>query len=414
MADFENERQQTVTVREPAPEWAEERETAQPSKGARARSYFREHPRARWVLLGLLVVAAAVAVLVYRYYAVRETTDDAQVDGHIGSIAARVGGTVINVYVDENQVVKKGQLLAQLDRSDYEVALQRAQGELADAEAQAHAAITGVPITSTTSTSQLNTANANLNAAQREVDVARARERAAQADYNKVAQDLKRMQLLVEKDEISRQQYDATVAAEQAARANLDAARSAIATAESHVAQAEAGVHAAQTGPEQIAVTKARANAAQANVQTRRAIVQQAMLNLQYTSIVAPFDGVVNKRSVEPGQVVQAGQPLFSLVDLEDLWVTANYKETQLKDMRVGQPAKIHVDAFGKDYNGHIDSFGGATGARSSLLPPENASGNFVKVVQRVPVKIVFDKGQDTEHLLRPGMSTVVTVITKH
>jgi membrane fusion protein, multidrug efflux system len=186
-----------------------------------------------------------------------------------------------------------------------------------------------------------------------------------------------------------------------------------VAMAQSRVAEAEAAVRSAQTAPQQVAMTEARAGAASANVAKYQAAVEQAELNLQYCTVRAPVTGIVSKRSVEPGQVVQAGQPLFALVNLDDLWVTANFKENQLRNMRPGQAATVSVDAFGHTYRGHVDSIGGATGARFSLLPPENATGNYVKVVQRIPVKIVLDPGQDSEHRLRPGMSVVPTVITK-
>ncbi|MFB3918289.1 MAG: HlyD family efflux transporter periplasmic adaptor subunit [Terriglobales bacterium] len=408
----EEQVRQTEVAQEEARElWPEEAEA--PSKRERARSYFRTHPRAKWVLLLVALVATGVGVSIWYYYSIRETTDDAQIDGHIAPVSARVGGTVTKVYVDDNEFVKAGQVLVQLDPKDYEVALQRAEAELADAEAAAHAASTGVPIAATTTSSSLSTARANLTAAHREVDAAKARLVEAEAHYRKAASDLKRAQQLIERDEISQQQYDAAHTTEAAARAAVDAARASVATAESHVLQAESQVRAAQTAPQQVAVTRARASAAQANVQTKRAAVEQAKLNLQYTTVRAPFAGIVSKRNVEPGQVVQAAQPLFAVVNLDDIWVTANFKETQLKDMRSGQSATVHVDAYGRDYKGFVDSIGGATGARFSLLPPENATGNYVKVVQRIPVKIVFAKGQDPNHLLRPGMSVVPTVVTK-
>ena len=193
----------------------------------------------------------------------------------------------------------------------------------------------------------------------------------------------------------------------------LDATQSAVATAEGRLAQARAQAASAGTVPEQIKVTRARANGALAQVERARAALAMAELNLQYTKIAAPVAGILSKRNVEPGQVVQAGQPLFSIVDLDDVYVTANFKETQLRSMHPGQRVKISVDAYGRDYNGTVDSMGGATGARFSLLPPENATGNFVKVVQRVPVKIVLDPGQDPEHLLRPGMSVTPIVYVK-
>jgi len=237
--------------------------------------------------------------------------------------------------------------------------------------------------------------------------------REAQANYERVSKDLERFKQLISKDEISRQQYDAAIAQEAAAKATLDAANSAVATAESHIAQARAGVRQAGTAPQQVAVSRSRAGSASALAQRAQSTVAAAQLNLQYTTVKAPANGIVSKRSVEVGQVVQPGQPLCALVNLDDIYVTANFKETQLKDMKVGQPVTIKVDAYDNELKGHVDSIGGATGARFSLLPPENATGNYVKVVQRVPVKIVFEPGQDPDKKLRPGMSVTPTVITK-
>ena len=384
------------------------------SRRDRARSYFRQHPQAKWWLLALLIIAVVAGLLVWHYYSIRESTDDAQIDGHIAPVSPRVTGTAVNVYVDDNVYVKAGDLLVQLDPKDYQVAVSRAEAELADAEANARAAGTGVPVTSTSTSSNLRTAEANLSAAQKEVDAAQARLRDAQAQHNLAVQDLARFKQLVVKEEIPQQRYDTAVTAEQQAAAAVDSAQAGVQMAQSHVQQAEAQVAAARTAPQQVAITRSRAGAAEAQVQKYRSALEQAQLNLQYTTVRAPVSGIVSKRSVEPGQTVQPGQPLFAIVMIDDLWVTANYKETQLRDMHPGQPAKISVDAFGgKKYQGHVDSIGGATGARFSLLPPENATGNFVKVVQRIPVKIVFDKGQDPEHQLRPGMSVEPTVITK-
>ena len=394
-------------AREPFPEEAEE-----PSARRRARSYFQQHPAAKWVLLIALLAIAIAVIALWRYYAARESTDDAQVDAHIAQVSARVNGPVTAVYVDDNQYVKAGQVLVQLDPKDYQIAVQTAEANLNDALAGHRAAKSTVPITHANTASALDTSHANLAAAQKEVAMAQARLREAEANYTKAAQDLERMRQLVAKDEVSRQQYDTALAAEQAARASVDAGQATVAAARSRVVQAEAQVRAALTAPEQVAVTQAREGAAGANVQKYEAAVAQAKLNLDYTTIKAPVNGVVSKRNVEPGQVVQPGQPLMSVVNLDDIWVTANYKETQLKQMKVGHKATIHVDAYNKDYQGHVDSIGGGTGARFSLLPPENATGNFVKVVQRVPVKIVFDPGQDLTGL-RPGMSVVTTVIVK-
>lgn len=383
------------------------------SRKERAAGYFRAHPAAKWVLLVLALVVIAGVIFVWHYYSVRESTDDAQIDGHLDPISARISGTVLRVLHDENEVVQAGTLLVELDPKDYEVALERARADLADAEANATAAQVGVPLTTTTSSSQLAAADAAVNAAEKEVDSAKSRVQEADANYTKAADDLKRFQQLVQKDEVSRQQYDSAVAAATAARATLDSAKSMVANAESRAAQARAQAASAHTVPEQVRVTKARATAAAAEVQRARAAVALAELNLQYTKILAPVSGILSKRNVEPGQVVQPGQPLFSIVNLDDIWVTANFKETQLKNMRVGQKVTIHVDAYGRDYSGTVESISGATGARFSLLPPENATGNYVKVVQRVPVRIRFDKGQDPNHVLRPGLSVVPTVYVK-
>jgi membrane fusion protein (multidrug efflux system) len=403
-------------IEEPRPRGPEQIPPPEPdevetSRANRARSYFQEHPNARWVILALVLIVAAVAFIAWRHYSVRETTDDAQIDGHIVNVSSRVNGTVIKVNVDDNQFVNAGDVLVQLDPKDYQVAIDRAKAELADAQASSRAASIGVPITATGTSSGVATARANVAAAQQEVAMANARKAEAQANYNKVAADLERFKQLVAKDEISRQQYDAQVAAEQAAKATLDAAAAAISTGQSHVAQAEANLRSAQTAPEQVKVQQAKAGSAQAAAQKSQSALEQAQLNLQYTTVRAPFAGIVSKRSVEPGQVVQGGQPLIAIVNLDDLWVTANYKETQLKQMKPGQKAKCAVDAYGTDLDCHVDSIGGATGARFSLLPPENATGNYVKVVQRVPVKLVFEPGQDPQHKLRPGMSVVPTVM---
>ncbi len=404
---------QPLLREEPAHHGEEWRDQELPSRRQRARSYFQQHPRARWVLALLAIAVIVAGVWVWRYYAVRESTDDAQIDGYIYPVSARVSGTVTQVRFDNNMYVEKGAVLVELDPTDYQVAFERAHADLADAEATAQAARTSVPITHTGTSSQLSMAQAALATAQKEEQAARARVADVEAWYKKAASDLRRMQQLIAKDEVSQQQYDAAVAAEQAAQATVEAARANLAAAQSRVAQAEAGVRSAQTAPQQVAVMRSRAGAAEAAAQRAKAAVEQARLNLQYTTIRAPVAGVVSQRNVEVGQVIQPGQPLFGIVDLDNIWVTANFKETQLKNMRPGQPASVKVDAYGHTYWGHVDSIGGATGARFSLLPPENATGNYVKVVQRVPVKIVFDKRQDPQHLLRPGMSVVPTVLTK-
>ncbi len=403
-------------VREAAPEAAPEKERRSGERRGFAQKrlgYFRTHPGAKWIVAVVVLALLAAGAFVWHYYSVRESTDDAQIDGHIDPVSPRISGTVLRVLHDDNELVKAGDLLVELDPRDYEVALDRARADLANAQANAVAAHVGVPLTQATSSSQLTAADAGVKAAQREVESAQARLNEAQANYAKVSADLRRMETLVAKDEVSRQQYDAAVAANNSAKATVDAANAAIATAESRVAQAQAQAEAARTVPEQLKVTQARAGAATAEVQRATSALAQAELNLKYTKIYVPVTGILSKRNVEPGQTLMAGAPVFSIVNLEDLWVTANFKETQLKNMRVGQKAKIKVDAYGREYNGSVESIGGATGARFSLLPPENATGNYVKVVQRIPVRIRIDPGQDQNHELRPGMSAVPTVFTK-
>ncbi len=396
----------------------------------------------KWLLLIILIMAGIVAFVIYRHLAGRESTDDAQIDGHIDPVASRVGGTVLAVHVDDNQEVKAGTLLVKIDPRDFEIALERAKAELAAAEAAAVAARTQVPVISITTSSQTSGAQASLQSAEagvttaaRGVDAARARlatTRArvleARAMHTKAQQDLERMKQLVVKEEISKQQYDAAVAAADASRAALDAAEAAVQeaekgveTAEAHlvqartaVSQAQAGIEATHAGPDQVAVMKSNAASAEARMLQAKAALDRAELDLEYTNVRAPVSGVVSMKKVEPGQVVQRDQPLMAIVPLDDIWVTANFKEDQMNHMRVGQRVTISVDAYGgHKYQGWVESIAAATGARFSLLPPENATGNYVKVVQRIPVKILLDRGQDPEHLLRPGMSVVPTVFTK-
>jgi len=392
-------------------------------------------------IAAIVVVLAGIGVWLW-LTAGRESTDDAQIDARVTQIAPRVGGTIARVAVNDNERVDAGAVLIELDPRDYQVAVDKAKAELADAEANALAARSTVPIAATTATSGVTTARggiaqaqAAVAAAEKEVEAARARVVSAQARVReaetnaaKAARDVERLRGLLAKDEIAQQQFDSAVAAAEAAKAAADSARSqvveaeaGIRVAESRLIQARAGeqqaraeLESAQTGPEQVTATKARASAAAARVQQARANLAQAELNLQYTTVKAPAAGVVSKKGVNVGQVVQPGQPLLALVQIDEVWVTANFKETQLKNMRPGQRAKVDVDALGgREFNGTVDSIAGATGARFSLLPPENATGNFVKVVQRVPVKIVLDGAQDPDHLLRPGMSVVPTVFTK-
>jgi membrane fusion protein (multidrug efflux system) len=369
------------------------------------------------ILSGIVLLVAGF--FLWRYFTSYESTDDAQIDGHLNSISARVSGHVEKLLVNDNQYVAAGTPLVEIDPRDYQVAVERAKAAYADALATAQAAQVNVPITSVNTGSQLTgaqadveNARAGISVARQQFDAARAQLEQAEANDVKAQNDLGRYKQLVEKQEISQQQYDQAVAASRASAATVAAARASAAAAEQQVtqaqsklAQAEANLRAAGTGPQQVATTRSRAQSAEAEVQLRRAELDQAELNLQYTLIIAPVSGIVTNRTVEVGQNVSIGQELMKVINLDDIWVTANFKETQLRHMQVGQPVTIHVDTTGQDYKGHVQSISGASGAISSLLPPENATGNYVKVVQRIPVKITFDPGETKEHILRPGMS---------
>jgi membrane fusion protein, multidrug efflux system len=380
--------------------------------------------------LGLFFVIAVVlvgVVMLWRYFGSYESTDDAQIDGHINSVSARVSGHVVKLNVNDNQYVEKGTVLVEIDPTDYEVAVARARADYADAQAQAAAAGINVPITNVSTSSQVSgtqagvaNAKAGIAAARQQLAAAKAQVVEAEANNFKVQNDLGRYKQLIDKQEISQQQYDQAVAASRASAASLEGARAAadaaaaqVEQAQSKLSQANADLRAAKTGPQMVQATRSRALSAQANAERKKADLRQAELNLQYTKIAAPVTGVVSNRTVEVGQNVQPGQEMMKIIPLEDIWVTANFKETQLKRMRPGLKADISVDANGKTYHGHVDSIAGASGARFSLLPPENATGNYVKVVQRIPVKIVFEPGETKSHELRPGMSVVPKVWIK-
>ncbi|HLY63341.1 MAG TPA: HlyD family secretion protein [Terriglobia bacterium] len=389
--------------------------------------------RANWgmrilfLVVGIAVIVAAV--LLYQHYAAWESTDDAEIDGYIYPVSSRVPGYVTRVSVDDNQYVERGTVLAQLDPKDFEVAVANAKATLANDQASASATLINVPITSVNTSSQLSSAQADVEnsqaglvAAQRAFDAAQANLREAEANDLKAQDDVNRYKPLATKDEIPQQRYTqavdsqkATAAAVEAAKASAAGAQQVVNQARSRIAQAQAGLQSAGTRPQQISVQRSRAKAAEAETQRAEAAFEQAQLNLQYATIVAPISGIVGQRSVQPGQNVSPGQQLMTIVplDTQNIWVTANFKETQLKLMRPGQPVKISVDTYGRTYDGHVLNIAGASGARFSLLPPENATGNYVKVVQRIPVKIVFEKGQDPEHLLRPGMSVEPNVRVK-
>jgi len=400
-------------------------------------------PRGKLLKFGLptLIVLLAVGGYFWRHGRNRESTDDAQVDGHIAPISAKVSGSVREVLVDLNQHVKAGQVLVRLDPRDYQARVDQARAAVTVAEAQAHAAQVGVPLTRATTASGTSGAAAQVAAAQAEYQrsqvatqqaqtsgIAAAQANVAQAEANnrRAQADLERMRPLIAKQEISQQQFDAYAAAAQvaaaqlraaqeqlnAARQSVDNAQAASQTALARVEQARAGLQESRANQQQVNVSSAQAQSANAVIQQARANLAAAELDLSYTTIVAPIDGVVTNKNVEPGQIVQPGQGLMTIVPLNDVWVTANFKETQLRDVRPGQRAEVKVDMYDRTIPGRVESISGATGGRMSLLPPENATGNFVKVVQRIPVKIVFEHLPDGV-VLRPGMNVDATIFTK-
>jgi membrane fusion protein (multidrug efflux system) len=318
-------------------------------------------------------------------------------------------------------------VLVEIDPADYQVAYDRAKADFADAQAAAQAAGVTVPITSVNTTSQVsateadvNSARAGIQVAQQQLAAAKAQLQEAEANNVKAQNDLSRYKQLVQKQEISQQQFDQATAAAQAsaatveaARASVDAAQQQVTQAQGKLVQAQANWANASTAPKQMQVTRAKAASALAEAQRKKADLDQAALNLQYTKVVAPVNGIVSDRTVEVGQNVAPGQELMKVINLDDVWITANFKETQLRDMRPGQPVTIEVDANGRKYNGKVDSIAGASGARFSLLPPENATGNYVKVVQRIPVKIDLDPGENKDHQLLPGESVTPKVWIK-
>lgn len=412
---------------------AVDKETSEGTKGGSRGSALK------WIIA--LIVLAGIGVgsyLIWQRLSEVESTDDAQIDGTIVPVSARISGHVVSVMAEDEKPVKAGDVLVQLDPKDLQVALAQAQADLADAEATLNSVRNEVPAVSVSSSSTLSGAKSgredaavSVSSAEQQMGVWRARLNVAQANLrvaqtnrDKAAQDVERYRNLVSKDEISRETYDQSVAAEKAAAATVEAQQATVAEAQqniavaekavdqarAHLQQADAQVEAAAAGPSQIKSTQARVEAAQARAEQKQEAVEQAKLNLSYATIVAPLDGMVGRKAVDPGQNVAAGQQLMVIVALDDIWVTANFKETQLKDMRIGQTATFSVDATGRTYTGKVARIAGASGAKFSLLPPENATGNYVRVVQRIPVRISIDPGQNDDHTLRPGMSATPKV----
>jgi membrane fusion protein (multidrug efflux system) len=382
-----------------------------------------ERSRGRWkAILAVFVLGAALitgAIMYWNYAQTYESTDDAQIDAHLNSIGARIAGTVKAIYTDENQFVKAGQLMAELDPSDFDVALAQARAEMLQKQTEVRVQSPNVSIVENENQNGIMAAEADVTnaeaaiaSAERDAAAAQARLREAQANEAKAQADVARYKMLVDKDEISRQIYDQAVATATALAAAVDSSRASAEAAQQAVEQRRAQMAEMQTrlidlrdnAPHELAIRQANVAAKQADEAVAKTHVDQAELHLSYTKIFAPVSGLVSKRNVEIGNHIQPGQQLFLVAQVDDLWVTANFKETQLRRIRPGQKVTISVDAFG-NYKGYVESLPASTGAITSLLPPENATGNYVKVVQRLPVRIRFDKNQAGLDRLRPGMS---------
>jgi membrane fusion protein (multidrug efflux system) len=374
------------------------------------------------IFIGLVIVALVGGYFI-RNALLYEDTDDAQIDGHVMPLSARISGQVLEVRVIEGQIVHSGDVLVVIDPKDYKIADNQARANLADSEASAASSMWNVPVISATAWSNLDSAEtavhnaqAGVQAAEQNLASARGALSQAEANAEKTDADLVRYTRLVAKEDISRQQYDQATAAAKANRAAVVSATAAVQAdeqalhqAEGKLLQAKADVRSAQTAPQQVSVARTKADSASAQVDQRKAQLDQAELNLGYTIIRSPVTGIIGKKTAEVGQNVSIGQELVDVVPLDDVWVTANFKETQLEHMRPGQPVEVKVDAYGRSWKGHVTNLGGGTGSVFSLLPPENATGNYVKVVQRVPVRIDFDRSQrqqfNAEGLLKPGLS---------
>ncbi len=413
--------QEVVQKREPSAKSAGEKPES--SSGVPRRRF------SRWILLLSAAIAASGASLWWVHSQNYESTDDAQIEGHLDLVSSRISGTVlsINPKVENNRFVEAGTLLMELDPRDYAAELEHAKANLVTKVAEAHSAQVTVPIVDASAFGQLHSAEAAKAQALASVESEQANLVAAQhrlqqdeAIYARAERDRVRYQALVEKHEISRSDYDARETEATAAAQAVEADRAAIVSREQKIAEArslvvqrEAQIEAAHIAPQQVTDARAKSESAGGHMEQARADLHSAQLNLSYTKIYAPVSGVIGRKTVELGHRVQPGQGLLVIVPVDDIWITANFKETQLKRMRPGQLVTIRVDTFGRDYQGKVESLPGAAGPLFSLFPPENSTGNYVKVVQRFPVRIRLDKDQDAEHLLRPGMSVEPTVDVK-
>ena len=433
-------RDEQEKMRQAAKPEAQKPEQGKPEPDKPADGKPAAQPKKRLSPVAIVVIAVAVIGLaiggffLWGYLSSYESTDDAQVDGHIDSVSSRINGTATAVHFEDNQQVQAGELLVELDPRDYQVALEQAQAVLLGSQHEASASTPNVPITSQTNQTTIQTtgldiasaeasvaaAEANVAAAEQEFQSALAQVRLAQANHNNDEAEVARYKALVDKDEVSREQYDAKVTTAKASQATVEANQAIADSRRKQVDQARAQVNtsraqfntakareqqARQNAPRQLAIQQANAQSKQADVAMNQAALDQAKLNLQYCKIFSPVTGITTKKSVEVGTRVSPGQELLAVVPLDDIWITANFKETQLKQVRPGQRVTVKVDAFGREYEGKVESVAATSGARNSLLPPENATGNYVKVVQRIPVRIRLNQGQNDDHRLRPGMS---------
>ena len=408
-----------------------EKENPQPEKKSVTAPEPPPSSSRRFIVIGVIVLLVLGAAFFYWRSTFTEDTDDAQVDGNLYQVSSRITGHVVKVYVDDNQAVHTGDPLADIDPTDYQVALDQAEADLANAQAQYTQAVTNVPIISTnvgttvtTSASDVKGSSDTVAQSEKQVEAATARVAQAQANEQKAQDDVDRYTPLVQKDVISKQQFDTAVQALAGAKAsvveaeaNVLAQQNAVSNARARLVQAQAtSQQSVKNAPGQVRVERSRAAAAAAAVKQAEARVEQAKLNLSYTHITAPTTGIVNKKNVEVGANLSAGQDLMTIIPLTDLWVTANFKETQLAHMCAGQPVTLKVDAYGgRKFSGKITQIGGATGSMLSLFPPENATGNYVKVVQRIPVRIDFTNlsQENGDYVLRPGLSVTPEVAIK-
>jgi len=395
-------------------------EKPQKPAAQRARRYIKRHPGR--LILGVLGLAVLVVggFFLWTYFSSYEDTDDAQVDGDLNMISSRIPGTVVGMYVQNNQYVAAGQSIVDLDPRDYQVDLEHAQAAYQQAVAQLHAESPNVPIIITTNQTTISEGEAAVvvaekavAAAQQQYDARVADLRNVEAQNAKAQRDVERYEPLVNKEEISRLQFDAVRTTAESDAANVDASRAAVQVAvrdlderRAELLQAKARLERSQqNAPRQTASQQATVTTRRANIAAAKATLDQAALNLSYTKIVAPVAGVVVDKTVEVGQRLQTGEAMLDISQIDHVWITANFKETQLARIRPGQSVDVHVDALDETLHGYVESMPGATGAVTSLLPPENATGNYVKVVQRLPVRIHLKPGQDREHRLRIGMS---------